>query len=57
MGRDTWFQKNAAIAKAYNPYLVNEGDEDDEEEETATAERNWGKKTVMIPNPWGKGVE
>ena len=21
------------------------------------AEWNWGKKTVMMPNPWGKGVE
>ena len=21
------------------------------------AEWNWGKKTVMVPNPWGKGVE
>ena len=30
MRRDTRFQKNAAIAEAYNPYLV---DDDDEEEE------------------------
>ena len=21
------------------------------------AEWNWGKKTVMVSNPWGKGVE
>ena len=21
------------------------------------AEWNWGKKTVMVPNPWGRGVE
>ena len=21
------------------------------------AERNWGMKTVMVPNPWGRGVE
>ena len=21
------------------------------------AERNWDKKIVMVPNPWGKGVE
>ena len=24
---------------------------------TAAAEWNWGKKTVMVPNPWGRGVE
>ena len=46
--RDTQFQKNAAIAEAYNPYLV---DEDDEEEEIAAAEWNWGKKIVIILNP------
>ena len=57
MRRDTWFKKSAAIAEAYNPYLVDDGDEDDEEEEIATAERNCGKKTVMVPSPWGKGVE
>ena len=34
MRRDTQFQKNAAIAEAYNPYLV---DDDDEEEEIAVA--------------------
>ena len=54
MRRDTRFQKNAAITDAYNPYLVNE---DDEEEEIATAKQNWGKKIVMVPNPWGKKVE
>ena len=21
------------------------------------AEWNWGKKTMMVPNPWGRGVE
>ena len=57
MRRDTWFQKNAAIAEAYNPYLVDDDGEDDEEEEIAAAEWNWGKKIVMVPNPWGKGVE
>ena len=57
MNRDTQFQKSAAIAKAYNPYSVDDGYEDDEEEEIAVAEWNWGKKTVMVPNPWGKGVE
>ena len=36
--RDTRFQKNAAIAEAYNLYLVNDGDEDDEEEEIVVAE-------------------
>ena len=54
MRRDTQFQNNVAIAEAYNPYLV---DEDDEEEEIATANWNWGKKTVMVLNPWGKEVE
>ena len=53
----TRFQKNAAIAKAYNPYSVDDGYEDDEEEEIATAEWNWGKKTVMVSNHWGKGIE
>ena len=51
MRRDTRFQKNAAIAEAYNPYSVNDGDEDNEEEEIAMDEWNWGKKTVMVPNP------
>ena len=54
MRRDTRFQKNTAIVEAYNPYLV---DEDDKEQQIATAEWNWGKKTVMVPNPWGRGVE
>ena len=53
MRRDTRFQKSATIAEAYNPYSV---DEDNEEEEIVVAEWNWDKKTVMIPNPWGKGV-
>ena len=57
MRRDTRFQKSAAIAEAYNPYSVDDGDEDDEEEEIAMDEWNQGKKTVMVPNPWGKGVE
>ena len=42
--------------EAYNPYLVNDGYED-EEEEVAVAEWNWGKKIVIVPNPWGRGVE
>ena len=45
------------IAEAYNPYSVDDGDGDDEEEEIAAAEWNWGKKIVMVPNPWGRGVE
>ena len=53
MRRDTRFQKNVAIVEDYNPYLV----DDDEEEEIATVEWNWGKKIVMVPNPWGKEVE
>ena len=57
MRRDTRFQKNAAIAKAYIPYSGNDGDENDEEEEIAAAKQNWGKKTVMVSNPWGRGVE
>ena len=57
MRRDTQFQKSAAIAEPYNPFLVDDGYEDDEEEEVAVAEWNWGKKTVMVPNSWGKGVE
>ena len=50
MRRDTRFQKSVAIAENYNPYLVDDGYEDGEEE-VATAEWNWGKKTVMVPNP------
>ena len=44
------------MAEAYNPYLVDDSYED-EEEEVATAEWNWGKKTVIVPNPQGRGVE
>ena len=57
MRRDTRFQKNIAIAKAYNPYLVDDGYEDDEEEEVAVAKWNWGKEIVMVSNPQGIGVE
>ena len=56
MRRDTRFQKSTIVAKAYNPYSVNDGYED-EEEEVVAAEQNWGKKTVMVPNPQGRGVE
>ena len=45
------------MAKAYNPYSVDNNYEDDEEEEVAMVEWNWGKKTVMVPNPCGSGVE
>ena len=38
------------MAKAYNPYSVDDGYED-EEEKVVVAEWNWGKKTVMVPNP------
>ena len=55
MRRDTWFQKSTTVVEAYNPYSVDDGYED--EEEVAMAEWNWGKKTVMVPNPWGRGVE
>ena len=54
--RDTWFQKSTTVAEAYNPYSIDDGYED-EEEEVATAEWNWGKKMVMVQNPWGRGVE
>ena len=57
MRRDTRFQKNAAIVEAYNPYLVDDVGEDDEKEEIAATEWNWGKKIVMVLNPWGKGVK
>ena len=52
MRRDTRFQKSTTVAEAYDPYSVDDGYED--EEEVAAAEWNWGKKTVMVPNPWGK---
>ena len=45
------------MAEAYNPYSIDGGYEDDEEEEIAVVKQNWGKKTVMVSNPWGKGVE
>ena len=45
------------MAKAYNPCSVDNSYEDDEEEEVAVAKWNWGKKMVMVPNPWGRGVE
>ena len=41
MHRDTRFQKSAIVAKAYDPYSVNDGYED-KEEEVAMAEWNWG---------------
>ena len=41
------------MAEAYNPYSVDDSYED-EEEEVAMVEWNWDKKTVMVPNPWGK---
>ena len=56
MRRDTRIQKSTTVVEAYNPYLVNDGYED-EEEEVAVTEWNWDKKTVMVPNPWGRGVE
>ena len=43
------------MAESYNPYSVDDGYED--EEEVATAEWNWGKKTVMVPNPWRRVEE
>ena len=56
MRRHSRFQKSTSVAKAYDPYSVVDGYEDDEEE-VAAAEWNWGKKTVMVSNPWGRGVE
>ena len=53
MRRDTQFQKSTIVAKAYDPYSVDDSYEV-EEEEVTMAEWNWGKKTVMVPNPWGK---
>ena len=35
MRRDTQFQKSATITETYNPYSVDDGYEDDEEEEVA----------------------
>ena len=40
------------MAEAYNPYSIDDGYED-EEEEVVAAEWNWGKKT----DPWGRGIE
>ena len=44
MRRDTQFQKSTTTAEAYNPYSIDDSYEDDEEEEVAAAEWNWGKK-------------
>ena len=44
------------MPEAYNPCSVDDGYED-EEEGVAVAEWNWGKKIVMVPNPWRRGVE
>ena len=55
MRRDTRFQKSTTVAEAYNPYSVDDVYED--EEEVAAAKWNWGKKIVMVPNTWGRGVE
>ena len=45
------------MAKAYNPYSVDDCYEDDEEEEVTVAEWKWGKKTVMVPNHWRRGIK
>ena len=45
------------MAEAYNSYLVDDCYEDNEEEEVAAAEWNWGKKIVTVSNPSGRGVE
>ena len=45
------------MAEAYNLNLVDDGYKDNEEEEVAMAKWNWGKKKVMVPNPWRRGVE
>ena len=45
------------MAEAYNPYSVDNGYEDGEEEEVVVAEWNWGKRIVMVPNPWGREIE
>jgi hypothetical protein len=37
--------------EAYVPYMADEDYEEDKEEVTV-AEWNWGKKVVMVPNPW-----
>ena len=50
MRRDTRFQKSTTVDEAYNPYSVDDSYED-EEEEVAVPKWNWGKKTVMVPNP------
>ena len=55
MRRNTRFQKSTTVAEAYDPYSVDDGYED--EEDVAAAEWNWGKKTVMVPNPQRRGVE
>ena len=44
------------MVEAYNLDSIDDSSED-EEEEVATAEWNCGKKIVMVPNPWGRGVE
>ena len=36
--RDTWFQKSTTVAEAYDPYSVNDGYEDEEEEVAAADE-------------------
>ena len=40
MRRDSRFQKNTTVAKAFNPYLADDDSEDDEEEEIVVAEWN-----------------
>ena len=57
MRRDTRFQKSIVMAEAYNPYSVDDGYEDYEEEEVAVVEWNWGKEIVMVPNLWRRGVK
>ena len=56
MHRDTRFLKSTIVAEAYNSYSVDDGYED-EEEKVVAAEWSWGKKTVIVQNPWERGVE
>ena len=44
------------MTEAYNPYSVDDSYED-EEKEVVAAKWNWGKKTIMVTNHWGRGVE
>lgn len=61
--RDTRFQKGSTYVDTSNPFIgysdeaMYDDDEDEDfSDEIAAAEWNWGKKLIVVSNPWGKEI-